>query len=175
LKVYTDGIVRYTYLTSSGEPYSLPEAMSTPHWKTTMQDEYQTLIRNKTWRLVPPQASINLIDCKWVYKTKRKADGSIDHHKARLVAKGFKQRLRIDYDDSFSSVVKPATIRIILSLAISHGWDLHQLDVQNTFLYGVLEEDVCMKQPFGSSYPEFPSYHCKLDKALYGLKLAPHA
>jgi hypothetical protein len=121
LKVYTDGIVRYTYLTSSGEPYSLPEAMSTPHWKTTMQDEYQTLIRNKTWRLVPPQASINLIDCKWVYKTKRKADGSIDHHKARLVAKGFKQRLRIDYDDSFSSVVKPATIRIILSLAISHG------------------------------------------------------
>jgi hypothetical protein len=119
-----DGIVRYAYLASSGEPYSLHKTMSTPHWKMTMQDEYQALIHNKTWRLVPPQAGHNLIDCKWVYKTKHKADGSIDHHKARLVAKGVKQHLRIDYNDTFSPVVKPATIRIILSLAVSRGWDL---------------------------------------------------
>jgi hypothetical protein len=61
----------------------------------------------------------NLIDCKWVYKVKHKTDGIVDHHKTRLVAKGFKQRLEIDYDDTFSSVVKPATIRLVLSLAAS--------------------------------------------------------
>jgi hypothetical protein len=140
-----------------------------------MQAEYDALMRNKTWHLVPPQAGRNLIDCKWVCKVKYKADGSLDRHKARLVAKGFKQRLGIDYDDTFSPVVKPATIRLILSLAVSHGWVLRQLDVQNAFLHGILEEEVYMKKPPGFIDPVFPSYNCKLDKALYGLKQAPRA
>jgi hypothetical protein len=79
--------------------------------------------------LVPPSPGRNLIDCKWVYKIKHKADSSIDRYKARLVAKGFKQRYGIDYDDTFSPVVKFAIIRLVLSLAVSHGWSLHQLDV----------------------------------------------
>jgi hypothetical protein len=174
-KKYTDGTVRYAFLSTSGEPYNLQEALSTPHWKAAMDAEYGALMRNKTWTLVPPQPGRNVIDCKWVYKIKHKADGSVDRHKARLVAKGFKQRLGIDYDDTFSPVVKPATIRLILSLAVSHGWVLRQLDVQNAFLHGILEEDVYMKQPPGFVSPDFPSYHCKLDKALYGLKQAPRA
>jgi hypothetical protein len=140
-----------------------------------MDDEYAALMKNKTWRLVPPQPGRNVIDCKWVYKIKHKADGSIERHKARLVAKGFKQRLGIDYDDTFSPVVKPATIRLVLSLVVSQGWVLRQLDVQNAFLYDILEEEVFMKQPLGYIHAEFPSYHCKLDKVLYGLKQAPHA
>jgi hypothetical protein len=86
----------------------------------------------------------NIINCRWVYKVKRKSDGSIDRYKARLVAKGFKQRYGIDYEDMFSMMVKTATIRLILSIAISKGYSLQPLDVQNTFLHGVLEEEVFM-------------------------------
>jgi hypothetical protein len=141
------------------------EALVVPHWKEAMLGEYRALQHNKTWILVPPQPGRNLIDY----------DGTVDRHKTRLVAKGFKQRIEIDYDGTFSPVVKLATIRLVLSLAASQGWVLHQLDVQNVFLHGVLEEEVYMKQPPGFVSKEFPSYHCKLDKALYGLKQAPHA
>jgi hypothetical protein len=70
-------------------------------------------------------------------------------------------------------VVKAATIRIILSLTISKGWSLRQLDVQNAFLHGVLEEGVYARQPSGYEDPSFTNYICKLDKAIYGLKQAP--
>jgi hypothetical protein len=129
-------------------------------------------MKNKTWQLVPPRSSQNLIDCKWVYKIKHKPDGYVDRYKARLDAKGFKQRLGIDYDDTVSPVVKPTTIRLILSLALSQCWDLRQLDVKNVFLYDILEEEVYMKQPPGFVSSQFSSYYCKLDKALYGLKQA---
>jgi hypothetical protein len=114
-----------------------------------MQDEITALHKNNTWHLVPPSKGNNLIDCKWVYKLKRKADGSIDRYKARLVAQGFKQRYGIDYEDTFSPVVKIAMIHLVLSIAVSRGWCLRQLDVQNVFLHGVLEEEVYMRQPPG--------------------------
>lgn len=140
-----------------------------------MQEEYDALQLNKTWHLVPPSSHINLIDCKWVYRIKKHADGTIDRYKARLVAKGFKQRYGIDYEDTFSPVVKAVTIRTVLAVSVSRGWKLRQLDVKNAFLHGVLEEEVYMKQPPGFENSDAPNYVCRLDKALYGLKQAPRA
>jgi hypothetical protein len=125
-----------------------------------MVDEYNSFMCNKTCILVPPASGCNIIDCKWVYKVKYKVDGSVDRHKAQFVAKGFKQRLGIDYDDTFSLVVKPTTIRLMLSLAVLHSWVLRQLDVQNALLHGILEEEVYMKQPLEFVNHNLLSYHC---------------
>ena len=174
-KVYTDGTIRYSLFSSTGEPHDVEEAINDPQWKEAMQTEYDALIKNKTWHLIPPQKGINVIGSKWVYKIKRKADGSLDRYKARLVAKGFKQRYGLDYEDTFSPVVKAATIRTVLSIAVSRGWSLRQLDVHNAFLHGILEEEVYMQQPPGFVERGKENYICKLDKALYGLKQAPRA
>jgi histone deacetylase 1/2 len=158
--------------TSTGEPSSLSEALGDARWKKAMEEETAALHQNQTWHLVPanPKSRRNVIDCKWVYRIKRNSDGTIDRYKAHLVAKGFKQRYGIDYEDTFSPVVKAATIRVVLAISVSHGWSLRQLDVKNAFLHGVLDEEVYMKQPPGFTDPNFPTHVCKLDKALYGLK-----
>jgi hypothetical protein len=101
-----------------------------------------------------------VIGCKWVYKVKRKAEGSIDRYKARLGAKGYKQQYGIDYEDTFSTVVKAATIWIILFVALSKGWSLRKLDVQNAFLHGVLKEEVYMHQPQRYIDSTHPGYVC---------------
>jgi hypothetical protein len=108
-----------------------------------------------------------------MFKLKRKADRSIERYKARLVAKGFRQRYGYDYEETFSPIIKPATIRFVLSLTVSQGWSLRQIDIQNAFLYGQLEEIVFMKQPPGFEDPRQPNHLCNRKKALYGLKQAP--
>jgi hypothetical protein len=157
-------------LTAIGEPSTLGEALDDVRWREAMNDEYQALMDNKTWHLVPPSSTRNIIDCKWVFHIKKNTDGTIDRYKARLVAKGFKQRHDIEYEETFSPVVKSATIRLVLTIAVTRGWSLRQLDVKNAFFHGVLEEEVYMKQPPGFEHPHTPHYICKLDKALYGLK-----
>jgi hypothetical protein len=159
----------------TAEPRNYQAAMCIPHWCAAMDDEFQALLRNNTWRLVPPQSGINIIDSKWVFKVKKHADGTIERYKARLVAKGFKQRYGLDYEATFSPVVKPTTVRLLFSLAVTHGWSLRELDVQNAFLHGVLEEEVYMRQPPGFVDPTCPQHLCRLEKALYGLKQAPRA
>jgi hypothetical protein len=144
-KKYTDGTIRYGMFSAAGEPSSLSEALGDSKWHQAMKEEYNALLENQTWRLFRPSSSKNLIDYKWVYRVKKRADGTIDRYKARLVSKGFNQRYDIDYEDTFSPVVKSATIRIVLSIVVCRGWHLRQLDVKNAFLHGVLEVEVYMR------------------------------
>lgn len=95
--------------------------------------------------------------------------------KARLVAKGFHQRVGIDFGETFSPVIKASTVQIVLTIAVSKGWDIRQLDINNAFLNGELEEDVYMTQPEGFEDPHKRHYVCKLNKSLYGIKQAPRA
>jgi hypothetical protein len=110
---------------------------------------------------------------KAVTSSKYRADGSLARHKARWVVRGFSQRYNMDYDETFGPVVKPATIRVVLSIAASRSWPIHQLDVKNAFLHGHLNETVYCQQPPGFVDLVAPDHVCLLQKSLYGLKQAP--
>lgn len=157
------------------EPSCISQDHKDPDWRTSSDDEVNALLRNGTWSLVPYHPSMNVIGCKWVFRIKRNPDGTIARRKSRLVAKGYNQQEGIDYSETFSPVVKPCTICIILTLALSSNWPIHQLDVQNAFLHGELQEEVYMKQPPGYVDSRFPTHVCKLHRSLYGLKQAPRA
>jgi hypothetical protein len=95
-----------------------------------MNEEYRSLMENNTWDLVPLPKGRKLVRCKWVYRTKYASDGSVERHKARLVAKGFSQVEGIDYNETFSPVEKMNSICLVLALAASHKWEVHQMDVK---------------------------------------------
>jgi hypothetical protein len=135
-KKRTDGTIAWTCvlaahaaLKHTHEPRDYKEALRTSHWRAAMETGFSALQANQTWHLVPPISGVNLIDSRWVFKVKLHADGSIERYKACLVAKGYKQCYGLDYDENFSLVVKPATIRLLLAMALSHKWHLRQLDI----------------------------------------------
>ncbi|KAI5339079.1 hypothetical protein L3X38_018351 [Prunus dulcis] len=161
---------------STIEPSSFKAASQSPEWQSAMREEIGALHAQGTWDLVPLPAHKNLVGCKWVYRIKKNADGSIARHKARLVAKGFSQEEGMDYYETFSSVVKPTTVRLVLALVAQFLWSLRQLDVKNAFLHGVLQEEVYMTQPHGFENKHYPSdFVCRLKKSFYGLKQTPRA
>ncbi|GKC17860.1 ribonuclease H-like domain-containing protein [Tanacetum coccineum] len=156
-------------------PKSYRDAFNDPNWQNAMNDEYHALIKNNTWTLVPRPANANIIRCMWLFRHKYLADGTLSRYKARLVANGSTQLQGLDVDETFSPVVKPGTIRMVLSLAISQHWSVHQLDVKNAFLHGDLSETVYMHQPPGFRDCVHPDYVCLLQRSLFGLKQAPRA
>lgn len=167
---------KYALLTSSlaeTEPTSYTSAVKDPRWQLAMADEYKALIQNSTWTLVPPPRDKNIVGNKWVFRIKRKSDGSVERFKARLVAKGYNQQHGVDFEETFSPVIKPVTIRLILTLAVTYNWSIKQLDFSNAFLHGVLQEQVYMKQPVGFVDPRFPQHVCLLHKTIYGLRQSP--
>ena len=140
-----------------------------------MEEEYAALLANKTWDLVPRPSSCNVVTGKWIWTQKRRAGGTLERYKTRWVLRGFTQRPGVDYDETFSPVVKPATVRTVFSLALSRSWPVHQLDVKNAFLHGTLSETVYCSQPAGFVDSCRPNMVCRLNKSLYGLKQAPRA
>nr|GEW32253.1 ribonuclease H-like domain-containing protein [Tanacetum cinerariifolium] len=161
--------------TTSPIPRSHLHVLRDPHWHKDMVDEYNALISNGTWALMPRPVNVNVVRPMWLFRHKYNADGSLSRYKARLVANGHTQQQGIDCDETFSTVVKPNTIHIVSSLVVIRDWPIHQLDVKNAFLHGQLSKTVYMYQPPGFVDSTHPDYVYHLQRSLYGLKQAPRA
>ena len=134
------------------EPRNVIEALSGPdkeNWTKAMEEEMESMRSNQVWELVDLPKGRKAIRNKWVLKIKCKVDGTIDKYKARIVAKGYTQQEGIDYEETFSPVVRFTSIRLILAIVASIDLELHQMDVKTTFLNGDLEEEIYMQQLVG--------------------------
>lgn len=134
-------------------------------WRESMSEEITGQIEKDTWDLVPASPTQKVIGCGWIYKNKLLPNGKLGKRKSRLVAKGNHQRYGLDYKETFSPVIKAVTIRLVLGYAASHSWPVRQLDVNQAFLQGTLNEEVFMHQPPGFVDANRPTYVCKLKKA----------
>ena len=128
----------YTIDLNVEEPNTFQEVISHPKWKEAMDKEFRALMKNKTWSLVSLLSNRTLVGCRWVLKLKMNPDGFVSRYKARLVAKGYSQVPGFDFSETFSPVVKPITIRVVLAVVVSQSCSIRQLDVNNAFLNGEL-------------------------------------
>ena len=158
------------------EPTTLNEALASDcakEWKAAADQEYKSLMENDTWDLVELPRNRKSVGCKWVFKVKYADDGNVERFKGRLVAKGYTQKYGIDYDETFSPVVRFSSIRALLAFAVQNDMQIHQMDVVSAFLNGILDDEIYMQQPDGYVQLGKESLVCKLKKSLYGLKQSP--
>lgn len=159
-------------ITTAVEPKTFKQAMQTKVWKNAMGSEVDALEENGTWAMEDLPPGKQAIGSKWVYKIKHNADGTIERYKAWLVALGNKQVEGVDYGETFAPVAKMEIVRLFLEVVAGNNWPVHQMDVQNAFLHGDLEEEVYMKPPPGFHTTDDKKV-CRLRKSLYGLKQSP--
>lgn len=161
------------YVAEIIEPLSYNQALrckESSQWVKAMHEEMTSLSENNTWTMVDLPRGRKAIDNRWVFRVKRKANGDIERFKARLVVRGFSQVRGIDYQETFSPVVKFTSVRLILAVAAAEKLILRQFDIKTAFLYGELEEEIYMEQPDG--FKDSSGKVCLLNKSLYGLKQA---
>ena len=137
-------------------------------WVLSMDSEFNSLMENRTWVLVPRPSNANIVTGKWVYAIKKDESGKIIRYKSRWVARGFTQVKGLDYHEVFAPTVRSTSIRIILSIICTRGMVAMQYDVETAFLNGIIKEDIFMEQPTG--YERGLNMVCKLKKSIYGLK-----
>ena len=135
-----------------------------------MVEEYESIMRNEVWEVVPRLEGKSVVTSRWIYKVKYVADGSIEKHKAQFVARGFSHVEGIDYDEMFAPVARYASIRTVMAIVAEMGWKIHQMDVKTAFLNDILEEEVYIEKPQGFEVYGRYSHVCCLCKVLYGLK-----
>ena len=139
-----------------------------------MMEEYQSVMKNDVCDILPKPENKSVVSSKWIYKIKHVVDGSIEKYKARFVARGFYHKEEIDYEETFVPVARNTSIKTIMALASMMKWNLHHMDVKESFLNGVIEEELYIK-PQGFEVEYRVTHVCKLKKDLYGLKQAPRA
>ena len=126
-----------------------------------MVEEYQSIMKNDVWEIVPRPEEKSIVTSRWLlsYKLKHGADGSIEKYKARFVARGFSQKEGVDYDETFAHMARHTSIILIISIASDMGWKLHQINVKTAFLNGIIEEEVYIEQLEGLlSMERSPTY-----------------
>lgn len=129
-----------------------------------------SLMENNTWTLVNIPKGRKPLKSKWVFTMKRDMDGNIVRYKARLVAKGCSQLFGIDYNETFSPVVRYSTIRFLIALAVKNKLKIDLMNAITAFLQGELDEEIYIEQPEG--FKTNSNQVCRLNKAMYGLKQA---
>ncbi|GMF23042.1 unnamed protein product [Phytophthora fragariaefolia] len=159
-------------------PRSLKEALRGPHreqWKQALELEYDSLIENGTWRLVPLPPGRKALPCHWVLVVKYNADGSVERFKARLVAQGNHQEYGVDCDEVYAPVARFESLRLVLAIGTILDCHIHQMDVHTAFLNGTMEgeQKIYMRQPHGFVKRGHENLVCELLKSIYGLKQAP--
>lgn len=156
------------------EPRSRNAALKTAEadlWERAIQEEYDSLIANHTWTVVPKPPDRKVLSTRWVLKRKIGANGQVARHKARFVVRGFTQVYGLDFDETFASVVRAPSYRLLFALQAIYGWKCHQLDIKTAFLNGDVDHEIYVEAPEG--YPVADGMVLKLRKALYGLKQSP--
>ncbi|KAF2359941.1 Reverse transcriptase RNA-dependent DNA polymerase [Trinorchestia longiramus] len=157
-------------------PANVEEALHGPEsklWKAAMEEEMASMNINNVWSLVECPKNKKPIRCKWIFKRKTCPDGNVCSYKARLVAQGYAQKFGVDFDESFSPVVRFESVRAVLALAAKHNLQLHHMDVATAFLNGELSEEIYLTQPEGFVSEGNENLVCRLNKSQYGLKQSP--
>lgn len=166
-------VYKSTSVLNADDPVTVNDIEGRPDkqlWLDSMQEEMNALQKNRTWTLTDLPPGKKAIKSKWIFKTKFDAAGKLIKRKSRLVAKGFTQRYGIDYEETFSPVVRYTTIRILIAIAVQLRMKIHQMDAVTAFLQGDLSEVIYMEQPL--FFDDGSGRVCKLSKSIYGLKQA---
>ena len=137
-----------------------------------MVEEYNSIMTNDVWEVVPRPKDRSVVGSRWIYKINYVADDNIEKYKARFMEKGYTQKEEIDYEETFTLIAHYNSIRSIISLVAQMGWEIHQMDVKTTLLNAVIQEEVYIEQPECFKTHEKRTHVCRLKKALYGLKQA---
>ena len=167
-------VITHSCYLSQFEPKKVDEELQDANWNS-MHEELHQFVRNNMWELVPKPKGVNVIGIKWIFKNKSDEHGTVIRNKSRLVAQGYIQVEGIDFDETFSPVVRLESIRILLAIASHLNFKLYQMNVKSAFLNEMLQEEVYVEQAKGFIDPHRLDDVYKLKRALYGLKQAPRA